>query len=135
MEKLRKKERKAFLQKITVYASKKLRYMVEVEEWQYNEISRQTSIPSNRLSEIVNYNNYNHIALNERNLMLLIKGEVIMIKDIKANVNLNKKENDFVDTFIIFENEPLRELVKECSEYGLDPVKILSAELSKVKKS
>jgi len=132
---LRKKERKAFLQKITVYASKKLRYMVEVEEWQYNEISRQTSIPSNRLSEIVNYNNYNHIALNERNLMLLIKGEVIMIKDIKANVNLNKKENDFVDTFIIFENEPLRELVKECSEYGLDPVKILSAELSKVKKS
>ena len=132
MEKLRKKEKKDLYKKLTAHISKKLRYMIEVEDWTQVEISIQTKVPQNRLCEIINYENYGHLALSEHNLLFLIQGGIVTTTELKENCSLNQKEGDYLDeTFLIHEDEKMKKVYVKCIKAGLNPAEILEKALVK----
>ena len=125
MDDLRKEEKRQFFQKITVYIARVLIFMKKVDKWEYAEIAERTGLRQNRLTEIVNHENYNKLGVNERNLILLLGGGIVSIKELKEKVQLNKREQEYLDTFAIYEDRELRMEVAKVKKLGHNPTKIL----------
>ena len=114
---MRKAKQAGFFKKMGDYASKKLAYLMEVENWENQELSEKSGIPQNRLSEIKNKKR----AMTELWAMALITGGIITVDDIEKSVDLDKEENAYLNEMRFFENKDLIESIKGAINDGIDP--------------
>lgn len=130
--KLRLKEKKDLMIKITRFLQKKLRFLIDVEGWTGKEIYDETGIPQNRISEILNFENYQR-PINVRILSQAITGGIMTIDEIRKNVELNEKENDFLDELSIVEDKKMMAVYQRAKRAGLDPAEIIEKALNEKK--
>jgi len=114
---MRKAKQAGFFKKMGDYASKKLAYLMEVENWENQELSEKSGIPQNRLSEIKNKKR----AMTELWAMALITGGIITVDDIENSVVLDKEEKAYFNEMRFFENKDLIESIKGAINEGIGP--------------
>jgi hypothetical protein len=114
---MRKAKQASFFKKTSDYASKKLAYLMEVENWENQELSEKSGIPQNRLSEIKNQKR----AMTELWLKALITGGIIAVDDIDKSVPLDNEEKKYLNEMRFFENKALIESIKNAINEGIDP--------------
>jgi hypothetical protein len=114
---MRKAKQAGFFKKMGDYASKKLAYLMEVENWENQELSEKSGIPQNRLSEIKNKKR----AMTELWSKALITGGIIIVDDIEKSVVLDKEEKAYLNEMRFFENKDLIESIKGAINDGIDP--------------
>lgn len=113
---MRKAKQVEFFKKMSDYASKKLAYLMEVENWENQELSEKSGIPQNRLSEIKNKKR----AMTELWLKALITGGIITVDDIEKSVPLDSEEKKYIGDYRIYENKALMESIKKAIDEGID---------------
>lgn len=120
-----KKQKKAALAKIAKPVAAKLEYYKETE-YEYAEICHLTGIRENRMSELVN-----KYYLPERTLVQLIRGGFVKISELIKKEELTEKERQYLETFVIYEDEDLHSYAAELKRKGKDPAKILLEHIQK----
>jgi hypothetical protein len=120
MEQLRKKQRKALMLKIEAYLGPKLDRMVREEEWTATEIAKEFGVPLNRQCEIKKPGSYANGGLNENILTLAIQGGLLTLTEIKANIQLTKAEQLYLDA------KAVNEVAAKIRKLGIDPGAILN---------
>lgn len=113
---MRKAKQLDFFKKMGEYVSKKLTYLMEVENWENQELSEKSGIPQNRLSEIKNQKR----AMTELWLKALITGGVISVDDIEKSVPLDSEEKEYLNDMRFFENKSLIDSMKAALADGID---------------
>ena len=85
-------------------------------EYTFREIGQLCGVHHTRITEAAQGN-----YLNEATLRLLMGGEVLHLKDIKANVDLTTKDNIYLDQLAATSHPVLiRRLVRLIDRYGMD---------------
>lgn len=125
---MRKAQQLDFFKKMSDYVSRKLTYLMEVENWENQELSEQSGIPQNRLSEIKNQKR----AMTELWLKTLITGGIITVDDIVKSVPLDSEEKKYLNDMRFFENKYLIESMKAALADGID-AKTLKALVDKAR--
>lgn len=113
---MRKAKQLDFFKKMGDYVSKKLTYLMEVENWENQELSEKSGIPQNRLSEIKNQKR----VMTELWLKALITGGVITVDDIVKSVPLDSEEKEYLNDMRFFENKALINSMKAALADGID---------------
>lgn len=113
---MRKAKQLNFFQKMGDYVSKKLTFLMEVENWENQELSEKSGIPQNRLSEIKNKKR----AMTDLWLKALIAGGVISVDDIVKSVPLDSEEKAYLNDLKFFEHKSLIASIKAALADGVD---------------
>jgi len=123
---LRNAEVKAFRKKIDVFIAKKLKFMLDVENWQGVELHRKYGFPSNRQSELMNPEKYLGPIVSDDLLAILLGGNFVTTEQIKKDAGLTEKELDyFNENFGFYGNKELRQEIIRLLRAGEDPEKVL----------
>lgn len=110
-----KADKKRFFKKIMPYISRRLQSLTD--EYTYREIAEICGLDPSRITQAVK-----RTYLNEQTLRSFIGGEVVSIKDIKANVEgLDRKDMEYLQNLSATSNPALvRRLVRLVDKFGLD---------------
>jgi hypothetical protein len=122
---LRRAEKKALYAKLVVPVAKKLEDLHHSQNWTYREISSLTAVPTNRLTEIVNHDNYETNSLSESNLILLLAGGVVTVAELKQSIKTNEREDAELSKLVVFESRDIQREIMLCQEAGIDIVRTL----------
>ena len=101
---------------------------MEVENWENQELSEQSGIPQNRLSEIKNQKR----AMTELWSKALITGGIITVDDIVKSVPLDSEEKEYLNDMRFFENKSLIDSMKAALAAGIN-AKTLKALVDKAR--
>ena len=109
-----KKDKKELYGRLKPYVAKRLNDLQS--EYTFRELSDITGVHHTRITEAARGN-----YLNEATLRLLLGGEVLNLKDIKANVDLTTKDLHYLDQLVATSHPILvRRMVRMLDRYGLD---------------
>lgn len=145
MENLTKKELRELLIKISHYIAKKLMQIKEQQTYTDSEIGRMCDIYVSRITELryfmqprINSNGeptmYTHpVFLNQ--LERMVAGGFLSVNELKDNVDLTPKEENFINNLIIFEDDLLRMAASELKRRGYEPGKMLFELFKDIKES
>jgi len=127
MMKLRKKEKKEFINKLRPYVGSRLKSMKVSEGWTLTEISREIGIAQSHLSEMLKHKKYPEGGLNQNNLIKLLRGGIVSTDELKRRVSLNNKELNHLNSLSIHEDKALVEEIMKLRAAGSehDPVLVL----------
>lgn len=127
MMKLRKKEKKEFINKLRPYVGSRLKSMKVSEGWTLTEISREIGIAQSHLSEMLKHKKYPEGGLNQNNLIKLLRGGIVSTDELKRRVSLNDKELNHLNSLSIHEDKALVEEIMKLRAAGSehDPVLVL----------
>jgi hypothetical protein len=120
MGSLRKKQYETLRIKIASYLGKKLRKIAAEGEWTGIEIYEEYGLPSNRQSEMKNPESNGRISLSDGHLTKVITKGLLTVSEIKANVELTKAEQDFLNS------KAVEEAAARIKKLGFDPAAILN---------
>ena len=114
-----KKEKKDALAKVAKTAAMLLERHKN-DKYEYREISFLTGISPSRLSELVcSY------KLNEKTLIGLLEGGFMKVDELLKKTKLSDKEKNYLNSFVMYEDRPLSELIAKMKRQGKDPYEIL----------
>lgn len=130
---MRKQEKKNLLEKITVHIGNVIKYKNSVEGWTDKELAETYGVPQNRLTEFKNFKKYNR-PISELFLAAFIGGGIVTVEDIIKEVDMNKKEKDYVSTFKFYADKDIKDDVVEAQDLGIDVHKLLQSEILRKKK-
>jgi len=110
-----KADKKRFFKKVMPYISLKIQSLSD--EYTYREIAEICGLDPSRITQAAKRQ-----YLNEPTLRSFIGGEVVLIKDIKANVpELSKKDLEYMNNLAATSSPALvRRLVRLVEKFGLD---------------
>ena len=126
MDRLRTKQKKALFEKLSPYVAKRLRWLKEMDQWTFSEISEATGIHFSRITEMSRPDKYKERRpLNDRTLSMLLGGRILDYKDLLEKNNLTPAEQNYLETFILDQDKELRELLVRLVREGKDVKQIL----------
>jgi hypothetical protein len=118
-------EKAKLFKRITIVIGDKLSYLVSKDGgWKAREVYAHVGIPEARQSEYKNFNKYKR-RISQKDLILCIGGGIVAIDELIKKCAENEKEEEYLTTLLIYENQELREILKEVQNAGFDPVEIL----------
>lgn len=123
------KEKKELLKRVTIYIGKKIERSKLAGEYYYNEIARTLKVQNARISEWINYHNYNQ-NMSEKDLSKCIEEEIVNVQELIDECGETEKEKEYLARFKWYENKPMKELIEKCEEAGIDVMAILQKELN-----
>jgi hypothetical protein len=116
---LTRHEKTLTLNKITRIVQKKILDLKNRENWDYQDISKKTGVPQNRMSELVSKG-----AMSEKTLALLLGGGIVSVNDLLQG-DFGEEERAYIETLSIYEDALLRGEAAALKKMGLNPGKIL----------
>lgn len=125
------KEKKICINKLKPYIGERLKSLTAKDaRWTQKELGEALGVAQNRMSEMVNYENYPDGGLNEAILINLLSGgeEILTVTELIKNVRLTEREKEYLKRFEAFQDPGVRERVLKIIDGGLD----LKVELDKI---
>lgn len=123
-ELITKKRKIALLKRVAVIAADKI---IEMKggEYNYKEICAITGIEQSRLTDLTK-----HGQMNEKTFSGLLAGGFLKVKDILKKLgNLTEAERNYLNTFRLYEDKELRDLIGQADQKGLDVKKLIKQKL------
>ena len=109
-----KKDKTELYEKLLPFVSKHLKSLTT--NYNYKEIAEMSGVNHIRVVEAANGH-----YLNENTLRLLIGGEVINLADIRGNVDLSTKDDEYLEQLAATSNPKIvRRLVRLIDKFGID---------------
>jgi hypothetical protein len=109
-----KKDKHRLYERLMPYVAKRLQRLSD--EYTYREIAEICDIDPARITQAVKEQ-----YLNEATLRSFLGGEVIRIKDIKANVELSRKDSEYLDNLAATSHPIIIRRVRRLIEkFGMD---------------
>ena len=91
------------------------------------EIYKTFGFPSNRQSEIKDPEKYPESVVSQPLLKKLLGGGFVTVKEIKATVNLNEEEREYLDGLSIYENKGIHNALVALKKSGIPEDQIEAA--------
>jgi len=123
---LTKREKQLFYQKKLTPIIRKLLVNLHQTKYTWSEMCEISGIPQSRMSEFVNNKNGRRYV-NEKFLLLLIKGKVIDMTKALENTKLTEDESEHVESLntMLLNDEGLRNEIARSLRLKKDPKQIL----------
>lgn len=118
-------EKTKLYERITRLIGEKLSYLISDEGgWKAREIYSHVGIPEARQSEYKDFDKYKR-KISRRDLIMCLGGGIVTVEELIGKCATNEKEKEYLGTLELYENQELRDAIKETKLKGYDPVEIL----------
>lgn len=123
MEKLTKMEKKNLLEKISPFVADQILPLYKPAKAKYTlaEIYTKCGLTPNRTSDIATKRK----PVYETALRLLVKGGIVNIKELLKKKGLTQQERDYLEAYLVYEDDRLQEALRQARIAGKDPAQMI----------